>query len=69
MPLEERRARQEALFRIVCENDIQHWPDRFLSALTGSETLEHAAPRRSGIGPAFSRAAAAMRRMSASRYR
>jgi trehalose 6-phosphate synthase len=69
MPLEERRARQEALFRIVCENDIQHWPDRFLSALTGSETLEHAAPRRSGIGPAFSRAAAAMRRMSASRSR
>ncbi len=43
MPLEERQARQEALFRIVCENDIQNWPDRFLSALTGSGKLDNAA--------------------------
>lgn len=35
MPIEERRARQDALYRIVCANDIRGWPDRFLSALTG----------------------------------
>ncbi len=34
MPLEERRARQDALYRIVCENDIKNWPDRFLKILT-----------------------------------
>jgi len=41
MPLEERRARHEALLRIISLNDINAWPDRFLSALTGTdESLE-----------------------------
>ncbi len=34
MPLAERRERQNALFRVLSANDIQHWADRFLSALT-----------------------------------
>jgi trehalose 6-phosphate synthase len=33
MPLEERRERHEALFRVISRNDIQLWADRFLSAL------------------------------------
>lgn len=36
MPVEERRARQSALFKIISQNDINDWPDRFLSMLTGS---------------------------------
>ncbi len=36
MPIGERRARHEALFGIIRENNIQYWPDRFLSALTKS---------------------------------
>lgn len=35
MPIEERKARQAALYRIILENDIKTWPERFLSALTG----------------------------------
>jgi trehalose 6-phosphate synthase len=34
MPLEERRARQDALFQILSANDVQDWGDRFLAALT-----------------------------------
>jgi trehalose 6-phosphate synthase len=33
MPLAERRERQDALFRVLSHNDIQHWADRFLTAL------------------------------------
>jgi trehalose 6-phosphate synthase len=33
MPLAERRERHDALFRVLSNNDIQHWADRFLSAL------------------------------------
>jgi trehalose 6-phosphate synthase len=33
MPLAERRERYDALFRVLSQNDIQHWADRFLSAL------------------------------------
>jgi len=33
MPLEERRARHEALYHAVCSNDIKFWADRFLNAL------------------------------------
>ena len=39
MPFEERRARYEALYKIIAANDIQDWPGRFLKALTGSSTL------------------------------
>jgi trehalose 6-phosphate synthase len=34
MPLEERRARQRALYQVLEANDIRYWADRFLTALT-----------------------------------
>ena len=33
MPLAERRERHDSLFRVLLENDIQHWAERFLAAL------------------------------------
>src|SRR5438552_7153837 len=33
MPLQERRERHQALFRVLSKNDIQYWADKFLSAL------------------------------------
>ena len=33
MPLAERRARHDSLFRVLSQNDIQHWAHRFLTAL------------------------------------
>jgi trehalose 6-phosphate synthase len=33
MPLAERRERHASLFRVLSHNDVQHWADRFLSAL------------------------------------
>jgi trehalose 6-phosphate synthase len=58
MPLEERRARHDALFRIISQNDINDWPDRFLSMLTGKTepsrdyvALQEAAPKDSGTQP------------------
>jgi trehalose 6-phosphate synthase len=33
MPLAERRERHDSLFRMLSQNDIQHWADRFLSTL------------------------------------
>jgi trehalose 6-phosphate synthase len=33
MPLAERRERHDSLFRVLLQNDIQHWADRFLAAL------------------------------------
>jgi trehalose 6-phosphate synthase len=35
MPLAERRERHQALFMILCRNDLQNWADRFLQALEG----------------------------------
>ncbi|MFZ5693665.1 MAG: alpha,alpha-trehalose-phosphate synthase (UDP-forming) [Pseudomonadota bacterium] len=40
MSLDERRARHSALYDIIARNDINDWPGRFLSALTGAPTLE-----------------------------
>jgi trehalose 6-phosphate synthase len=34
MPIDERRARHEALFHALAENDIKTWADRFMAALT-----------------------------------
>jgi trehalose 6-phosphate synthase len=34
MPVEERRARHEALYHALTQNDIKFWADRFLAALT-----------------------------------
>jgi len=39
MSIEERRARHRALYSIIAKNDINEWPARFLSALTGAPTL------------------------------
>jgi trehalose 6-phosphate synthase len=33
MPIEERRARHEALYQALTQNDIKFWADRFLAAL------------------------------------
>ena len=33
MPAAERRERHDSLFRVLSHNDIQHWADRFLTAL------------------------------------
>jgi trehalose 6-phosphate synthase len=40
MSIEERRARHNALYSIIAKNDIGDWPGRFLTALTGSPTLD-----------------------------
>ena len=40
MSIEERRARHGALYDIIARNDINDWPGRFLSALTGATTLD-----------------------------
>jgi trehalose 6-phosphate synthase len=40
MPEQERRARHKALYEIISRNDINDWPGRFLSDLTGTATLE-----------------------------
>jgi trehalose 6-phosphate synthase len=42
MPLAERRARQEELYKIISKNDIQSWAERFLDALADAgEGEEH----------------------------
>ncbi len=62
MPLEERRARQEALYKIISANDIQEWPARFLSMLTGSATLDTADDNAaSGSGQPLQRLQAAFK--------
>jgi trehalose 6-phosphate synthase len=40
MSLEERRARHSALYDIISKSDINDWPGRFLSVLTGAPTLD-----------------------------
>ena len=37
MPIEERRARHEALFANVCKNDVHLWQSKFLIALRGDD--------------------------------
>ena len=39
MPLDERRARHEALFQVISANDLQSWGELFLAALTKSADL------------------------------
>jgi trehalose 6-phosphate synthase len=34
MPLEERKARHGALLKVLSDNDIRHWGDRFIAAVT-----------------------------------
>jgi trehalose-6-phosphate synthase len=35
MPLEERRARHEALYASICEYDVERWQREFIAALRG----------------------------------
>jgi trehalose 6-phosphate synthase len=44
MPLDERRARHQAMFRLISENDLKSWGDCFLAALTKDADLQHPAP-------------------------
>jgi trehalose 6-phosphate synthase len=44
MPLDERRARHQAMFRLISENDLKSWGDRFLAALTKDADLQRPAP-------------------------
>ena len=48
MPLDERRARHEALIKVLSENDIKYWGERFVAALnrpvTPSKIQEPTAP-------------------------
>ena len=41
MPLEERRARHEALYANICEYDVDRWQREFLTALRGSRRGEN----------------------------
>ena len=34
MPLDERRARHDALIKVLSENDVKHWGERFVTTLT-----------------------------------
>ncbi|MBI3705347.1 MAG: alpha,alpha-trehalose-phosphate synthase (UDP-forming) [Rhizobiales bacterium] len=49
MPLEERRQRHAAIFKVLAQNDLSHWAERFLQA------LEH--PQAAGNAPVARRAA------------
>ena len=40
MPIEERRARHEALYAKVCEHDVNRWQREFLTALGGGPGRE-----------------------------
>jgi trehalose 6-phosphate synthase len=44
MPLEERRARHQALLALVCEYDIDRWQREFLSALRGDDGVRDEFP-------------------------
>ena len=39
MPLDERRARHEALFASICVHDVHRWACEFLTALYGEDGL------------------------------
>jgi trehalose 6-phosphate synthase len=38
MSLEERRARHQTLFRLISENDLKAWSERFLATLSGAHS-------------------------------
>jgi trehalose 6-phosphate synthase len=50
MPLEERRERHAALFRVISENDIYWWGEHFLAALTKDAGLS-LVPDPSNVAP------------------
>ncbi len=70
MPLDERRARHNALYGILTKNDINEWPGRFLTALTGAPTLDagpHAGPDAGALESAPGPIVLPKRRAAASR--
>jgi trehalose-6-phosphate synthase len=50
MPLEERRQRQAQNYRVLVENDITHWAERFLALLDPAGEKERPEPRVQGAG-------------------
>jgi trehalose 6-phosphate synthase len=50
MPLEERRARQQAIYAVLTKNDIHHWADRFLAALRGQPAHAQLGNLRAAMG-------------------
>jgi trehalose 6-phosphate synthase len=49
MPLEERRQRQAANFKVLAENDLTHWAERFLSTLERPPAVDETRmPARAG---------------------
>ena len=52
MPLAERRERHAALFKVISENDIDVWGERFLAALAGpASSAVTPAERSEPVGP------------------
>jgi trehalose 6-phosphate synthase len=51
MPLAERRERHDSLFRVLSHNDIQHWADRFLTALERKPTDSSRLEQMPLVGP------------------
>jgi trehalose 6-phosphate synthase len=51
MPLDERRARHDAMFRVLSENTITDWAKRFLEALTRPPSGSLFRPRPMGLVP------------------
>ena len=50
MPLDERRARHEALFQALTANDIKSWADRFINALVRPRTVPNWLREVSSVG-------------------
>jgi trehalose 6-phosphate synthase len=48
MPLEERRARHEALYAKICEYDVNRWQGEFLAALRGGRENDRFQSNASG---------------------
>ena len=51
MPLADRRERHDSLFRVLSHNDIQHWGDRFLTALERKPTDSSRLEQMPLVGP------------------
>jgi trehalose 6-phosphate synthase len=50
MPLEERRQRHAAIFKVLLANDLTHWADRFLAALERPPVIDMRGAGRAATG-------------------
>jgi trehalose 6-phosphate synthase len=50
MPLEERRKRHAAIFKVLLANDLTHWADRFLAALERPPVIDMRGAGRAATG-------------------